>query len=572
MSFWKPISVLLAVRGRAASNDFAENPTAFLGKALLALLLSVAAFAHGSSIGFQWADLSAQPPAVRLSRFLLTLQILWLVALLLPGVVTVLGGSPSRPVLRQFAIRPFQSFLASLMAALMDTPTLIAVAAFLAMLGHLLFAGLLLQAVALSAISGMLALQTCALARLLADGGVLLIRRLRRWAEVPAAAALLLVCVCAGAPPAFASLTTAPQQNPGAIHIHFPSFHTVDPTPALPSGLACRAMFAVRKGDSREALFSFAGLAGLLCGTMAVGFAATRSLERYVSEALPERRSTDVPVPLTRSRPHAGLTRSDSQSAAQSAAARRAGGSLTWIRWLTCLPALVVTEWRLLLRKPETYLPLRQPAGMLLLGVMAFLAPDMGRDPVYNLKELLGLGGVLYNVLWQLQLLCNRFGSEAGTGSLLFSLSMPRVLLLLGKNLALFALLLLLDSAAGAGLLVVAEAPRNIALFLLWLPLALITLTALGNLVSVGWPFSISRPDSRNRGDAPDALAVAYPCLGAAAWLMLIPAALMARGTLGMAAAFAYVIALYVVSLVAAAALLRKHERRTIARLDRNSE
>ena len=114
------------------------------------------------------------------------------------------------------------------------------------------------------------------------------------------------------------------------------------------------------------------------------------------------------------------------------------------------LAALVVAEWRLLVRKPESYLPLRRPAAMVLLGVLAFLASDMGKDPVYSIKELLGLGGVLYTVLWQIQLLCNRFGSESGTATLLFSLSIPKARLLLGKNLALLMLLLLLDIAPQA--------------------------------------------------------------------------------------------------------------------------
>ncbi len=90
------------------------------------------------------------------------------------------------------------------------------------------------------------------------------------------------------------------------------------------------------------------------------------------------------------------------------------------------IAALVQTDWRLLLRTPQNFLPLRKPASILLLGAFAFLSPDMGRNPVVNLLEFLAIGALLYSVLWQLQLRCNRFGNEAGTATLLFGFSIPR--------------------------------------------------------------------------------------------------------------------------------------------------
>ena len=548
MSSWQPIRVLLNFRYRAAANDFAENPTAYMGRGLLVLVLAATAFSLGNALGGKWADLDGATAGARLNRLWLMTQIFWILALLLPNVVTLLGGNPPRSVLRMFPLSPVQSFTAALLASLLDAPTAIAALALLPFVAHLLLQGQWSQVIVALIAFGALGLQSCALARLLIDGGALIARRLRRWAEIPAIAALMLACLCIGMPPAFASLITAPPQNPNSIHITWPSFPQVDPTPALPSGLACRAVLAARYGDVPGVGVSFAALA-LLTGTTAAGaFAAFRGANR---------------VPGA----------SDRVNIAGNAIHRLPRALSERTGALPQLACLLVTEWRLLLRKPETYLPLRQPAGMLLLGVMAFLSPDMGRDPIYNLKELLGLGGVLYNALWQIQLLCNRFGSESGTASLLFSLSTPRWLLLLGKNLALLLFLCLLDSAALAGLCVVAEAPQNIPWFLLWLPLTLLMLTALGNVVSVLLPFSIARPSSQNRNDAPESLAFGYLCIGAGAALLLMPAAgLFARGAVGVAAAFAYVLLLYLASLCAATSLLKRHERQMIARLDRSGE
>jgi hypothetical protein len=237
------------------------------------------------------------------------------------------------------------------------------------------------------------------------------------------------------------------------------------------------------------------------------------------------------------------------------------------------LAALILTEWRLLLRKPQTFLPLRRPAALLLLGSFVFVAPDMGRNPIYNLVEFLGIGTLLYSVLWQLQLLCNRFGSEAGTGALLFSFSIPRRRLLLGKNLALLALLLALDGAEGIGLRRVAEMPLDIPTYLIWLPAILLTLTAVGNMVSVMQPFSIAngRQDRAAGAEPPDTLATVYVLTGCAVPLLLSPVAgLPARGPLGVLALTLYAGALYTISLFAAAALLSCREQQIIGRLDRN--
>lgn len=172
------------------------------------------------------------------------------------------------------------------------------------------------------------------------------------------------------------------------------------------------------------------------------------------------------------------------------------------------LRALLIAGLRLLLRAPQTYLPLRKPASLLMLCCFAFLAPDMSKSPLYNLKEYLGIGGILFTLLWQLQFLCNRFGNETGTSdnrstvALLFGFSISRRVMLFGKNLALLLLLLLLDAPMLAVLALVADAPGQIPNLLLWLPMILLTLTTLGNLVTARFPFPIAHT-ARNLGQEP---------------------------------------------------------------------
>ena len=236
---------------------------------------------------------------------------------------------------------------------------------------------------------------------------------------------------------------------------------------------------------------------------------------------------------------------------------------------LVQISVLIVTEGRLLLRSPQHYLPLRKPASLLLLGVFAFLSPDMSRDPVYNVKEFLGVGTLLYSLLWQIQFLCNRFGNEAGTGALLFGFSLSRARLIVGKNCALLLLLLCLDGAATVGLSTVADASGHLALFLLWLPPILVVLTALGNVASVQYPFVIARRHRNAGTEPPDNLAWIYLFVGCGAGVLLIPVAyLLAHGTLGLIGTALYLGALYSLSVTVTTKLLARNEHRMIAALD----
>ncbi len=232
-----------------------------------------------------------------------------------------------------------------------------------------------------------------------------------------------------------------------------------------------------------------------------------------------------------------------------------------------------MTEWRLLLRAPHNYLRLRKPASVLLLCVFAFLSPDMSRNPVYNVKEFLGVGALLYNVLWQMQLLCNRFGNEAGTGALLFGFSVPRRTLLFGKNVALLLLLLCLDSPAIAGLCVVAGFPGHIPRFMLWLPLILMVLMSLGNVVSILRPFAIAPSGKRKGIEPPEALSAGYIAVGCLAVLLLVPVGRLLSFEqpfewVGVMGAISYVAGLTGLSVYGTSVLLAKREYKIIAALD----
>jgi hypothetical protein len=543
LTYWKPIAVLLRLRRQAAVHDLATNPTAFLGRALLALILLFVGWTQSSSLGRQWTELSPLLAETRLNRLWLQTQMFWMLALLVPGIVSLLGRSPGVSVLRAFPLRPSQTLLAALLGSLCDTPTLIAVSTVVPFLSMLCLHGHGAEAVVAAIAFVLLGLLTVALVHLVTAGSTLLTRRMRRLSSLPMMPTLCLFGLCVCVPPAFASLTVAPQ-NPKAFHLHLPSMPTVSITPMLPSSFASRSVLAARRADIKSAAGSLAVLTVMMLCVVGTALAFHRSISPLFSE------TSFLKTSKTRQR----LPPSGQRATV-----------------LSQLFALTVTDGRLLLRNPGTYLPLRQPAALVLLGVLAFVAPDMGKYPVYSLKSLLGLGGILYNILWQIQLLCNRFGTEAGTATMLLSLSAPRWMLLLGKNLSLFLLLIGLDSIALAALCVVGEASANIPRFLLWLPLTLVVLTALGNIVSVALPFPIVRKEDATQKDAPEGLAFGYGCIGTAAGVLLIPAArLFSYGVWGVTVGLTYVLLLYVSSLWIASTQIKKLETDLMTRLDRN--
>ena len=547
MLFWKPVWALLRLRFQAARNTFALSPTPMLWTLLMAGVLAVAALGRGNRLAAQWALLPIDAAQTALQQTWLLMQGLWLLALLLPGVVSLLGDAPPPAVLRRFALRPLQILASEVLAGLLDVPALLSLLLTLPLAAHLFSQGQWAQAIVVVIAFGLLALQTGLLARLLAHVGSWGARRLRRWADVPVFAMFLLFGLCVGMPPALASLTSAPTPQTRLLTVTMPALSPAILIPVLPSSMAARVAACTRNGN-------VGGTAGALCQLLlCVGVTG--------SGALLMLRGAARPLVASKSR--------STEASEQRQSANRHHFIRESPQWL----CVVVTEWRLLLRVPQNYLRLRKPASILLLCVFAFLSPDMSRNPVYNLKEFLGVGALLYNVLWQMQLLCNRFGSEAGTGTLLFGFSVPRRTLLLGKNVALLLLLLLLNGPAIAGLCIVAGFPQNIALFWLWLPLILLVLTALGNLLSVLNPFAIKPTGRRGGTEPPEALAAGYVFVGCLAAILLVPVGWLlspehAIKPVGVMGAMTYAGGLYALSLVGTSALLTKREYGMIGGLD----
>lgn len=553
------IWLLVRLRWKTALRTYARDSSALMGAAIGLFVFGPAAFAAAASCRAEFARLDAAHAAPLLLVVLVAVQAVWLLLLLLPGAagaggggLAALGQAVPASVLRPFPVRPWQVVLAGALGALFDLPLLFALPVLGAVAGR--FGQGPLGAPMVVLLLAAFAFQTAALAQLIEQAWALFARRRRSTAWMGLLAALV-VGVWFGLPSAFAAVTTKPQEEwlvrlRAATHRPAPAEAAPDAplwAQVLPSGVAAQGVAAAERREWPAALGALALTAGLAGGAV---FGAAR---------LQQAAATREASGSSRRRVSRSAPAADSPTAAT-----------PWSQ----VRAAAVTEWLNLTRSPGAHLPLRWPATLLLTVFFGWMAPNLDpRFPYENMRDLAGMGGLLYVALWQMQLLTDRFGNEAGTASLLFSTPAPRARLLMGRNLALGALLLAVDGALVALMCASARAPHRIGPMLLWLPAVLAVLTAAGNVVSVLSPFPIPKKGERFAAEPDRSLMFLYPLLGAGAWLALWPARALLAALPAPAAwllVFAYAAGLYALSPYVAARLLAGRELRLVRILDRD--
>jgi hypothetical protein len=532
--FWSAVWLLIRLRLRLAVRTLSRNPTAVIGSTFALLVLTPAAVAAGGLCQQRFASLPPPRDALFLRSVLLTAQALWLL-LLLPAAGVALGRDLPSSVLRPFPLRRGQAVIADALGALFDLPTLLAIPLFVAVVrhfdGHSSPVGMALVQVALI----LFCLQTVALWRFMVEGASYLSRRFRGAAMPLLALLLLTVCLSTCLPYAFAATAVSSRSAQQVA---------ADPIPLLnltPVGFVAAVIEAAHRGAWGAAILHLAAVlaigAGLLAGADSLHAAAERATEQ----------------------------RSNSRSYHRSLAPEWSTPALSQIA------AAIGAEWRCLTRDPGSHLPLRAPAMLLLICFFGWISPNLGNDPFLNLRDLLGMGGLLYILLWQVQLLCNRFGNEAGTAQLLFGFPTPRRYLLAGRNFSLAALLIPLDGALVIGLCVSAHAAHFIGPLLGWGAMALVVVTALGNVASACLPFPIRRQGERYQAEPERSVAFVYVALGFATAALLWPVHYLAdRLSWWVASPLAtlYLSGMYLGCLHLAEWLLAQRERRLARLLD----
>lgn len=541
-NFVRPIGLLLRLRWQLTRRTYLKSSSALVGIVMVLFIFGPAALAAGTDVRQNLAGLDATDQEALLRGLLLGAQAICLM-LLLPGSAALIGQSISAAILRPFPVRPGAIISAGVLGSLLDLPLLLA----LPLLGGVVLGvGGNPLALALTVLALFLFIaQTFSLGQLVEQLAGLLSRR-RRLSFSFVAVTFLVAWIMVGLPSA---LQAAPPTKNDSLTLRraklVPAW-----TAILPSGLTAGAVAAASRGSWG---ISLAYLLGLATTTGLTFAGAVRLLQNAIlreegssSTERPQSEQKTATTPQTESRTTGYALVLDSP-----------------------LATMVRTEVRNLVRNPTSHLPLRQPAFLLLACGYGWIAPNLGQDAIRNIGDLLGMGGIIYALLWQIQLLCNRFGNEAGTAALLFRFPMLRHRLLLAKNLALLGLLLFVDGVLLSGFCLAARHSEWLGPLWFSLPLLLILGSLLGNIVSVLLPFSIARREKGAQPEPDRSVLFLYALFGTGVGvgLWIIHTAFAASIWLGLLSIVALFL-LYAASIWLSARILQQTEQRLIRTLD----
>ncbi len=549
----QPLRVLFWLKWVLMLRGYRRSPSAWIGALamlgiLLPITLGIAAFC---ALGY----LVLAPPlnGHALRAALLSIYAFWV---MMPLLGHALGESYDITRLFVYPLTMRQIVTGAIVGSLLDLPTLFLLPALLAV-----FVGFthdLPSFLVIFAATGLFLFHTLALSQavLLAGSGLLQNRRFRDAAILGVSLLWIVYYVSTQA-----LMGTGQGRHVNILRLtRAPLWSAVS---WLPPGWAARAVIASESGDYALAL---ACLLALAAATVATIWAASWFVGKvYRGETI--------------FRDRAGRERGVSVPTAVIPDPQSAPPAFLRLTLPPVLQAVLDKETRYLWRDPYFKIALSNLVYVLFVGVFAILR--LRRDAHL---EILGsgliwvmTGGVL---LTEMHLVCNLFGTEGGAAALLFQTPAPRRQILMGKNLTLFTALSLINLVAITVLSAAAEALGWFGLLFCWMEIALTVFIALGNLVSIYFPYRMAmrgwrvRQASASRGCG---YAFIYLSVMLVALVLLLPvlAGLILPMfwfttrwlALTVPLSVLYAALLYALSLRIAAPLLRQRELDIIARV-----
>jgi hypothetical protein len=353
-----------------------------------------------------------------------------------------------------------------------------------------------------------------------------------------------------------------------AVHVDWKAFvgsRAWDMLSYLPPGLAARAVAASGQG---EFLLTGMYLAALGAFTVAAVYLAAWLIQAvYAGEEVGpgrRRRAGAQPVPPVRTAPSAPN------------AVNAFSRSLPPV-----VQAVADKEMKYFFRDPYFKIALMNLVYMLFVGVFMLWRQSGhgGNSTLFNTGAMWGVTGLL--LLSEMQLLFNFFGPEGGAATVLFLFPGSRKQMLIGKNLPTFAALSVVNITFLLILASLAGALGMLGPLFLWMELALLVFLAVGNLVSIWFPYRLTaqgwrmRPRSAGQGCG---YGLIYLGVFFAGITLLLPVLLglvlpafevipPAWFGLTIPLSGVYAIALYVISLRMAEPLLLQRETNILERL-----
>lgn len=556
---WDQLKILFGLKWRLTLRGYRRSRSAVIGAVLFVLIFGPLALGGAAGLGFLFVRLHAPYNEHVLRAVLLGVYLFWLFA---PLLGYALNDSYDITRLFVYPISVRRIFSGAIFGALLDMPTLLLLPTLIAaVIGftHGIVSGALALAGVLLFLFHTLALSQ---ALLLASAGVLRSRRFRD---------IVLVILPLFWMAYYVASQTLTRHMASINWKSFVAGRTWDVLNYLPPGLAARSIARAGAGDLLPAV------------TFLVLLEAATALTLYAAGWLVKAayEGEDITV-VVKPRPAAVRPAVTPGSVAPvrgetvAAAGRRFGLTLPPV-----VEAMAEKEFKYLRRDPFFKITLMNLVYMMIVAVFAFLRGSFrhgcgGAGGGFNPAGASpwGLWGASGLLLWGVTgFVFNTFGTEGGAAAALFLFPSDRRQMLVGKNLTILGALLAVNVVFLSILCAIAGRLAMLAPLLCWTSLALVVLVAVGNLVSVYFPYRVALKGWRTRQQhANQGCAYTFLYLGAtlAAFVMLLPvlAALLVplqfvgAGWLALSVPLAalYAAGLYVLSLRLAAPLLVERE------------
>ncbi len=333
----------------------------------------------------------------------------------------------------------------------------------------------------------------------------------------------------------------------------------------LPPGWAGRAIYAASQGDFGVAVVYLMGLAAFTGGGM------------YVAAALLSRVYAGDSVGI---RMASGSTDPQAQESLPPVRQTREPGRSSLFRLLPPV-VLAVAEKEIRYYKRDPYYRIVLMNLVYLMVVACFSVVGIRHDPLPP-STTMGIiwGATAVHLLTEMQIAANLFGPDGSAASLLFLFPCSRRHILLGKNLTVFGTLSGINLVFLVALTVASRAIGHLGILLAWMEMALVIVIALGNIVSIYFPYrSVAkgwriRQQSGSRGFAYTLLYLGVLLIAGLLLVPVLAGLLLPDYWLGsgwLAATLPctvfYTLGLYVVSLYRAESLLSNRELEIIAKV-----
>lgn len=484
------LKILFWLKWKLLWRGYRKSMSALLGVILALVIFMPLAVGAAFAIGVGFFNLSTEWQPHLLRGVLLAIYLWWLVV---PLLGYALNESYDITKLFVYPLSVRQIFTGAILGSFLDFPLLFVIPTLIAIVIGFTHGVIGLLAVVIPLLLFMFHTLSLSQGLILASAGIL---RSRRFRDI----AMLVIPLFWIAYYIFSqSLSRQAMKVDWRAFVNSPTWEILN---YLPPGLAARGIYAAGQGRYLDALAYLLALGVISAATV---YAAGWVIQKVFEGETVGFGAKKKPVPATALSAVQGSAPAASMPSAVGAKPSSAVNAPRRPSLLDRLPAAVQAvadkEFKYFFRDPYFRITMMNLGYMLVVAVFVFIRPQ-GRQAFENFGPGMAWGASGMVMLSEMQMVCNIFGTEGGAALILFQFPARRRYMLMGKNLAFFTGLSIVNVVFMLILSSLAGALTMFGPLVCWMTLALVIFISMGNIVSVQFPFRIVMKGWRVRQQA----------------------------------------------------------------------